>query len=97
MDIIETRTPHKWTLSYGYDPARYCEHCKASDYETQTKFCEDWVIEKQERLEKAERRHAPTEAAWERARSLLTAEEWALMELRNRCGREYRIRDFITV
>jgi hypothetical protein len=95
LDTIETKTPHQWRESYGYDPATYCSLCHASNYDTQTKFCEDWYEEKEVRLQKKEHRHPPTEAAWDHARLLLTFEEWNLMELQTK--RPYRVKDYIHV
>lgn len=90
------KTKHDWMIApYGYDPADYCRKCHASNYDTRTEFCEDYYEEKQIKLEKAENRHAPTEAAWVRARQFLTKEEWDLMELYPRCGRPYRVVDQI--
>lgn len=80
---------------YGYDPADYCRNCHASSYDTTTATCEDYEAEKIVRKEKAERRHAPTEAAWAKVRAVLTSEEWELLQLREKCGREYRVRDII--
>lgn len=94
----EPKTPHKWrSTGCGYDPADYCEHCGASNYEAYgTTTCEDYRKAKQVALEKKERRHAPTEAAWERARQVLTAEEWSLMELdKYPISRPYRVKDYI--
>jgi hypothetical protein len=83
----------------GYDPASYCDHCGANSYEAYgTEFCEDYKAEKQKRLEQKERRHGPTEAAWNRARELLTREEWSLMELdRYPHSRPYRVVDRIEI
>lgn len=83
---------HEWRSSgCGYDPADYCVHCGANSYESfGTLYCEDYRQAVIVSREKQERRHAPTEAAWKKARSVLTKEEWELMELRFRCGREYR-------
>lgn len=100
VDNLFPKTPHKWRASeIGYDPASYCDHCKANSYESYgTEYCEDYLAEKQKRLEQKERRHVPTEAAWNRARQVLTAEEWSLMELdRYPHSREYREKDVIRV
>lgn len=82
----------------GYDCQSYCDHCHASNYQSYgTLYCEDYreavILAKQ----KETRTHPPTEAAWERARQVLTKEEWELMELHKRCGREYREKDIIKV
>lgn len=90
------KTKHDWMIApYGYDPADYCRHCHASNYDTRTEYCEDYYEEKQVKLERAEKRHAPTEAAWNKARQVLTKEEWDLMDLKTLHGREYRVIDRI--
>lgn len=94
------KTPHDWrSTQCGYDPADYCSHCGANSYEAYgTKFCEDYREEKRVRALKATRSHPETEAAWDKARQVLTAEEWKLMELdRYPISREYRERDVIKV
>jgi hypothetical protein len=99
VDIIQVKTPHKWRSSQcGYDPSDYCEHCHANSYLTYgTEFCEDYreavIVAEQKRT----RTHAPTEAAWEKARAVLTKEEWDLLELYPKCGRKYREKDYIKV
>ena len=83
----------------GYEPASYCDHCGANNYESYgTEFCEDYREAKLVSEQKKTRSHPPTEAAWARARQVLTAEEWKLMELdRYPLSREYRERDYIRV
>lgn len=94
--MSEEKTAHDWMIApYGYDPADYCRKCRASSYDTQTKFCEDYHEELVVNKEKASRTHVATEAAWDRARSVLTKEEWMLMELYHKCGRVYREKDYI--
>lgn len=93
---MDGKTKHDWMVApYGYDPADYCRSCHASNYDTRTEYCEDYYEEKQFKLERAEQRHAPTEAAWEKARQFLTKEEWDLMDLKTLHGREYRVIDRI--
>ncbi len=101
-DIIDVnpKTPHNWRSSQcGYDPSDYCTHCGANSYEAYgTTTCEDYREAKRVAEEKKTRSHAPTEAAWNRARQVLTAEEWALMELdRYPLSRAYRERDYLKV
>ena len=94
------KTPHQWRNSgCGYDPSNTCIHCGACDYSSfGTKYCEDYKIAAREAHEKSERRHAPTEAAFERARSFLTQEEWSLMGLdKAPINRPYRTKDYIKV
>lgn len=91
------KTPHKWRASQmGYDPASYCDHCGANNYQSySTNFCEDYkeavIVAKQ----KETRTHIPTEEAWNKLRSLLSKEEWDLLEFKNKHGREYRVIDRI--
>ena len=103
-DRIPEKTPHEWySTGNGYDPADYCRHCGANSYQSfGTEFCEDYHEAVRINKEKVEYRHAPTEAAWNRARQVLTAEEWTLMVLdrhtaRFPCARPYRIKDIIVV
>jgi hypothetical protein len=102
VDIIDVnpKTPHNWRSSQcGYDPSDYCTHCGANSYEAYgTKFCEDYKQAKLEAEQKKTRTHPPTEAAFARARTVLTAEEWSLLGLdQYPISREYRPRDFIRV
>lgn len=99
-DHLFPKVPHEWRSSQmGYDPSDYCVHCGANNYESYgTEYCEDYIAEKQKRLEQKEHRHVPTEAAWNHARSVLTEDEWKLMELdKYPHSRPYRVKDFIHV
>lgn len=99
VDKIEVKTEHKWRASScGYDPADYCEHCGASNYQAYgTKFCEDYREAVIVAEQKKTRTHPPTEAAWEKLRTLLTQEEWDLLELYPKHSRKYREKDYILV
>lgn len=100
VDNLFPKTPHKWRASQmGYDPSSYCDHCGANNYESfGTEFCEDYKQAKLESEQKKTRTHPPTEAAWAKARTLLTEEEWYLLGLHQYPnGREYRPKDYIRV
>lgn len=91
------KTPHKWRASQmGYDPASYCDHCRANNYQSYgTEFCEDYKEAVEIAWQKEHRIHAPTEAVWNKLRELLSKEEWNLLEFKFKYNREYRIIDRI--
>jgi len=82
-NLFLPKTKHEWRSSdCGYDPADYCTHCGANNYQSYgTKTCEEYKQKLVEIEQKKLGTHEPTNEALRVARSALTREQWDLLGL----------------
>ncbi len=88
------KTKHHW-IGWGFDTTQ-CSHCHIDLYHpfpVKSVYCEDYPAERAAWEEAKRTRPERMAAALTVLRSVLTPEQWELLEL-NRFG-EYRPRDYI--
>jgi hypothetical protein len=90
-ESLANPTKHNWACGGGYLDSSCC-NCHVDSYESRsvrTEYCEDrdwgraqFKFEEEEKRLIATRRHAATEEAIKRARTVLTADDWDLLGIK---------------